>query len=81
MQYRDISSEDDIPALIEELRVRHKNLSQITPAGEYQSTMGGRKVLTLYVRLEPALKIEGEQELIDTFVARLTEEAKGYSRK
>ena len=79
MNYREINREDDIKDLIEELRVKYKNLSQIFPANEYETTMGGKKVLTLYYRLEPALKVEAEEDLLNQFVTQFKQEVKGYS--
>lgn len=79
MTYREINTEDGIHDVIEELRVKYKNLSQVMTANEYQSTMGGKKVLTVYFRLEPVMKVEAEKDLLDAFVSSFREESKGYS--
>jgi hypothetical protein len=79
LNYREITAEEEIHDLINELRVRYKNLSQLIPAGEYETTMGGKKVLNVYYRLEPVYKVEGEEEVLNRFVEQFRQAAKGYS--
>jgi len=79
VNYREINREEDIKDLIKEMRVKYKNLSQIFPANEYETTMGGKKVVMLYYRLEPAFKVEAEEDLMNQFVTQFKHEVKGYS--
>jgi hypothetical protein len=79
VKYRELTGDDEIGQIIEELRVNHRDLSQVLPAHEYESTMGGRKVVTVYYRLEPALKVEAEEDLLNRFVSRLKETVQSYS--
>ena len=74
MNYIELNDIEDIAPAINELRALHKGLSGIVQAGEYESTMGKKKILTLFYKFEPVVKVEGKEELLHRFSLKLKEE-------
>ena len=79
MRYMELTTEEDIQPSIDKIRDTYKKMSQIIVGGECETTMGGKKILTLFFRLEPVLKVEGDEELINLFSSRLKAETQGIS--
>lgn len=74
MQYYDLESEEDITLVLGAIRQTHGSLSQFVVGSERESTMGGKSILTLFLRFDPTVKIEGQPELVDSFVAAFSEQ-------
>ena len=67
MRYTELHSKYEINDLIQTLKDSAGNLSQVLIPSDHQTTSIGNKVVTLYFRLEPFMKVEGEEEVVDLF--------------
>ncbi len=81
MKYEDLKAADEIKRIITSLKNLVPNLARIILPSEYETTMRGLKVLTVFDRFEPIMKIEGEETLINLFRKTLEEEQKNYIHK
>ncbi len=81
MKYEDLKAADEIKSIILSLKNMVPNLARIILPSEYETTMRGLKVLTVFDRFEPVMKIEGEEPLINLFRKTLEEEQKNYIHK
>jgi hypothetical protein len=73
MEYSDITTESDADHIIHELQESYKNLSLLILPREYESTMRGTYVLSIYYRFEPIMKLEGSREMLDLFVSKFNQ--------
>ncbi len=78
MLYYDLKKEEDIPAVLQILKVKFRNLAQITLTNTYETTLKQTKVLTIFQNLNPVMKIEGEESLLDRFRTALDNEERNY---
>lgn len=78
MRYAELDNKYEIKVVIAELKDKFRDLSKILVPSERETTAKGNKVVTLYYNLEPAMKVEGDEEVINQFLERLEEEKKGY---
>lgn len=78
MRYMELDNKYEIKVVIEELKDRFRDLSKILIPSERETTAKENNVVTLYYNLEPSMKVEGEEEVINQFIERLEEEKKGY---
>jgi len=78
MRYVELNNKYEIKVVIEEIRNKYKDLSKILIPSERETTAKGNKVVTLYYNLEPAMKVEAEEEVIKQLLEKLEEEKKGY---
>ncbi|MDA3938428.1 MAG: hypothetical protein PF693_03840 [Spirochaetia bacterium] len=78
MIFSDLKSNNDIKNIINTLKREFKNLAKLTLPKTYESTMGEKKILTIYHNLQPAMKIEGYEDLLDIFKESLEEEKLNY---
>jgi len=74
MQYYDIKNEHEINHTIREIKESHYNISEMVIPSNYENTLGGGSILTIYIKFEPVIKIEGEKDSLDTFSSRLMKE-------
>ncbi len=81
MRYIDLKNKYEIPGIIRSLRDLVPNLSRIILPSEYETTIRELKILTVYDRFEPIMKIEGEKEVMDLFRKSLEEEQSNYKQK
>ena len=78
MIYSDLKNSNDIRGIINSVKREFKNLAKLTLPKSYESTMGTKKVLTIYHNLQPAMKIEGYEDLLDLFKEALEKEKQNY---
>ena len=78
MIYSDLKDSSEIGGIINTLRREFRNLARLTFPGSYDSLMGTKKVLTIYNNLQPVMKIEGDEDLLDLFEESLEKEKKNY---
>ncbi|MCF7914715.1 MAG: hypothetical protein K9L66_06080 [Spirochaetaceae bacterium] len=78
MRYVELNNKYEIKVVIEELKTNYRDLSRILVPSERETTAKGNKIITLYYNLEPAMKVEAEEEIINQLLQRLEEEKKGY---
>ena len=78
MRYVELNNKYEIKVVIEEIRDKYKDLSKILIPSEHETTGRGNLVVTLYYNLEPSMKVEGEEDVINKFLESLEEEKKGY---
>ena len=78
MIYSDLKDSNDISGIINTVKREFKNLAKLTLPKSYESTMGTKKVLTIYHNLQPAMKIEGYEDLLDLFKEALEKEKQNY---
>ncbi len=78
MLYYDLQKEEDIPAVLQILKVKFRNLAQITLTNTYETTMKQTKVLTVFQNLNPVMKIEGGEFLLERFRTALEKEEQNY---
>ena len=78
MIYSDLKNSNDISGIINTTKREFKNLAKLTLPKSYESTMGNKKVLTIYHNLQPAMKIEGYEDLLDLFKEALEKEKQNY---
>ena len=81
MIYSDLNSADDIKSIINTAKREFKNLAKLTLPKSYVSTMGTKRIMTIYHNLQPAMKVEGSEELLDLFKEVLEEEMGNYKSK
>ncbi len=81
MIYSDLKISNDISSIISTVNREFKNLSQLTFLNTYEPTMGQNKVLTIYRNLQPAMKVEGPEDLLDIFKEVLEEEKQKFYSK
>ena len=81
MIYSDIKISNDISSVISNIKRDFKNLAQLTFPTTYETTMGQKKVLTIYHNLKPSMKVEGPEDLLDVFKEVLEEEKKKFYLK
>ena len=81
MRYVDLKTKYEIKEIITSLKREVSNLSRIILPSEYETTMKGLKILTVYNKFDPVLKIEGTLELIDLFRKSLGLEQRNYISK
>ena len=78
MQYKELNSAQEIKSTIEDIKKSFRDFSKLLIPNERQRTVRGHVVLTLYYELKPAIKVEGEEKIIEQFVQKLEDEKKGY---
>ncbi len=78
MIYSDLKDSSEIGSIINTLRREFRNLARLTIPGSYESLMGTKKVLIIYNNLQPAMKIEGYEDLLDLFKVELEKEKQNY---
>lgn len=78
MIYRDLNSSHDIKSIIDTAKREFKNIAKLTLPKSYESTMGPKRVLTIYYNLQPSMKIEGYEDLLDQFRESLEKEKLNY---
>lgn len=78
MRYEDLKSKYEIDGIITSLKTQVFNLSRIILPSEYETTMKGLKILTVYDKFDPVMKIEGTTELMDLFRKSLEIEQRNY---
>lgn len=71
MKYIELYNENDVETAINDIHSKYKSFSQIVPSGEYETTMGGKKVVTLFYRFEPVMKVEAEETLLNLLLSKL----------
>ena len=82
MIYSDLNSSYEIKSMIDTAKREFKNLAKLTLPKSYESTMGSKCIFTIYNNLQPAMKVEGAEDLLDLFREALEEEMEHYkSRK
>jgi len=82
MIYKDLKSANEIKSIIDTAKREFKNLAKLTLPKSYESTMGSKSILTIFYNLQPAMKVEGDENLLDLFREALEEEMGNYkSRK
>ena len=81
MRYIDLKSKYEITSIIQSLKDLVPNLSRIILPSEYETTIRDLKILTVYDRFEPIMKIEGEKDVMDLFRKSLEEEQNNYKQK
>jgi hypothetical protein len=81
MIYKDIKISTDISSVISIIKKDFKNLAQLTFPTTYETTMGQNKVLTIYLNLQPAIKVEGPEDLLDVLKEVLEEEKEKFYLK
>lgn len=81
MRYIDLKSKYEIPDIIRSLRDLVPNLSRIILPSEYETTIRELKILTVYDRFEPIMKIEGEKEVMDLFRKSFEEKQSNFKQK
>ena len=81
MRYVDLKTKYEIKEIITSLKREVSNLSRIILPSEYETTVKGLKILTVYDRFDPVMKIEGTLELMDLFRKSLELEQKNYKSK
>ena len=81
MKYEDLKSKYEITGIITSLKSQVSNLSRIILPNEYETTMKGNKILTVYDRFDPIMKIEGTEELMVLFREKLELEQENYKPK
>ena len=81
MKYEDLKDQSEITGIIKSLKGLVPNLARVILPSEYETTMRGLKVLTVFDRFEPVMKIEGEGSLIDLFRKALEEEQTNYKAR
>ena len=81
MKYEDLKSKYEITGIITSLKSQVSNLSRIILPSEYETTMRGNKILTVYDRFDPIMKIEGTEELMVLFRKSLELEQENYKPK
>jgi hypothetical protein len=69
MKYYEIYTDRESEEVKRELRSTYKPLSQLVVPGNAEATMRGTRVLTVFHRFEPVVKIEGSEEEIDRLAA------------
>jgi len=78
MIYSDLNSKNEIKSIINIAKREFKNLAKLTLPKSFESTMGMKSVLTIYHNLQPAMKVEGYQDLLDQFRETLEKEMQNY---
>lgn len=78
MRYIELMSEAEIKTEIERIKREYRNLSKIYIPSDKDETIKGSKVLTLFKNLDPILKIEADEELLNQFVAYIEDEKLKY---
>lgn len=74
MKFYTLRNEQEIKHTIQEIKSTYRNFSEIILPNVYDTTLGGKQVLTIYIKFEPQVKVEGDKDLIDTFVKEITAE-------
>lgn len=78
MRYRELTSKNEIKAVIDDLKMSYRDLSKILISSERATTGRGAQVITLFYNLDLAMKLEGEKDVLDLFIRDLEEEKQGY---
>jgi len=78
MRYRELNNKNEIKAVIDDLKITYRDLSKILISNERDTTGKGAQVITLFYNLDPAMKLEGDKEVLDLFINKLEEEQQGY---
>lgn len=78
MIYSDLNSTNEIKSIIETAKREFKNLAKLTLPKNYETTLGPKSVLTIYQNLQPAMKIEGYEDILDIFRETLEKEMQNY---
>jgi len=78
MRYRELNNKNEIKAVIDDLKITYRDLSKILISNERDTTGKGAQVITLFYNLDPAMKLEGDKEVLDLFINKLEEEQQRY---
>ncbi len=78
MIYSDLNSTNEIKSIIETVKIEFKNLAKLTIPKSYETTMGSKSILTIYHNLQPAMKIEGYEDILDIFRETMEKEIQNY---
>lgn len=78
MRYIELMSKAEIKTEIERIKREYRDLSKIFIPSEKDETIKGSKVLTLFRNLDPILKIEADDELLNKFIADMEDEKLKY---
>ena len=78
MIYSDLNSENEIKSIIDTAKREFKNLAKLTLPKSFESTMGPKSILTIYYNLQPAMKVEGYEDLLGKFREALEKEMQNY---
>ena len=78
MRYIELMSEAEIKTEIERIKREYRNLSKIFISNNKDETIKGSKVLTLFRNLEPIIKIEADDALLNKFIAYIEDEKLKY---
>ena len=78
MIYCNLEDTDDVSTIVNTVKREFKNLAQLTFPDSYETTMGQKKILTIYRNLQPAMKIEGSEKLLNILKEILEEVKQEY---
>lgn len=79
MRYTELHSQSEISQIIEDIKIRHGNLSKIFVSDNIEKTIKGNLVITVLRNFEPIMKIEAEdQQLINQLRSELDSSKKNY---
>ncbi len=78
MRYVELMSTEEIKAEIERIRKEYRDLSKILIPSQKEKTSRGSKVLTLFRNLDPIMKVEADDNLLNRFIEEFEQEQKGY---
>lgn len=78
MRYIELMSDTEIKTEIERIKREYRDLSKIFVANNKHETIKGSKVLTLFRNLDPIVKIEADDELLNKFIAYIEDEKSKY---
>lgn len=78
MRYIELMGDAEIKTEIERIKREYKNLSKIFIPDNKDETIRGSKVLTLFKNLDPIIKIEADDELLNKFIAYIEDEKLKY---
>ena len=81
MIYSDLNSKNEIKSIINIAKREFKNLAKLTLPKSFELTMGTKSVLTIYHNLQPAMKVEGYEDLLDLFKDTMNEEIENYKTR
>jgi len=76
MKFYTLRNEQEIKHTIKEIKSAYRSFSEIILPNVYDTTLGGKQVLTIYIKFEPQVKVEGDKDLIDAFAEEIKAEIK-----
>ncbi|MDZ7794455.1 MAG: hypothetical protein U5P10_12425 [Spirochaetia bacterium] len=78
MRYIELVSNAEIKAEIERIKREYRDLSKIFIPQQKDETIRGAKIITLFRNLDPILKVEADNDLLNKFIEQMENEKLSY---